>query len=58
MELLTDKLLEAETGISAETWRWKRGRGEGPAFIKIGRRVYYKRADVEAWFDSHRQASA
>ncbi|KGJ18770.1 hypothetical protein IX57_02690 [Paracoccus sanguinis] len=29
-----------------ERWRWT---GEGPAFIKIGGRVVYRLADVEAY---------
>lgn len=27
-------------------WRWN---GSGPAFCKLGNRVVYKRADLEAW---------
>jgi hypothetical protein len=29
-----------------ENWRW---RGEGPRFVKIGRKVLYRIADVEAY---------
>jgi len=29
-----------------ERWRWT---GEGPSFLKIGGRVAYRIADVEAW---------
>ena len=31
-----------------ERWRWT---GEGPAFIKIGGRVVYAIADLQAWAD-------
>lgn len=31
-----------------QQWRWKR---EGPAYIKVGRAVRYRRADVERWLD-------
>lgn len=29
---------------------WRSGR-TGPAFLKVGRHVRYRRADVEAWID-------
>jgi hypothetical protein len=32
-----------------ETLRYWRWHGEGPPSFKIGRRVMYDRADVEAW---------
>ena len=35
--------VEAQTLV---TWRT---RGEGPDFIKIGRAVYYRRADIAEW---------
>ena len=31
-------------------WRFQ---GEGPPFIKLGRAVRYRRADVEAWLDAN-----
>lgn len=37
--------------------RWKWGR-QGPASITLGGRVYYKRADVEAWLESLKQEGA
>jgi predicted site-specific integrase-resolvase len=37
-----------------ERWRW---RGEGPAFTKIGGRVVYRIADVQAYEDGRRCAS-
>ena len=30
-------------------WRYL---GKGPAFIKVGKHVRYRRSDVEAWLDS------
>ena len=32
-------------------WRWK---GEGPAFVRAGRIIRYRRADVEEWLAAHR----
>ncbi len=45
-------------GISPATLRYWRHRGEGPKSFKLGRRVMYKRADVEAWIQAQYDASA
>ena len=34
--------------------RWRVER-KGPAYIKAGQRVLYRRADVEAWLESRRR---
>ena len=34
-----------------ERWRWK---GDGPAFMKIGGRVVYRIADIEAYENGRR----
>ena len=31
--------------------------GGGPAFVKIGRSILYRRADLEAWLASHSRHS-
>lgn len=46
---LTQSHLAKRWGISPHTlerWRWQ---GEGPRFVKIGGRVRYRIADVEAY---------
>ena len=30
-----------------------RSRGDGPVYCKIGRRVVYRQADLDAWLDAH-----
>ena len=48
-ELLTDDEFGELSGaakITRATWRRK---GLGPRFIKIGRRVFYRRAEIDAW---------
>lgn len=37
-----------------ETWR---SRGGGPAYVKIGRLVRYRRSDVQAFIDAGARAS-
>jgi predicted DNA-binding transcriptional regulator AlpA len=41
-------------GMSRAWLRQSRMRGRGPAFIRIGRSVRYRLADLEAWLDAHR----
>jgi excisionase family DNA binding protein len=46
------------TGISKETLKFWRQRGKGPAHFKLGRRVFYDRAAVDAYIDEQRRAAA
>lgn len=54
-ELLDHSGLEVMTGIPQSTWRWMRHNGTGPKSIKIGRRVYYDKAEVLEWLNNHRE---
>jgi predicted DNA-binding transcriptional regulator AlpA len=36
-------------------YRW-RSVGRGPQAYRIGRRLLYRRADVEAWFEQHAES--
>ena len=40
------------TRLSEDTIRWLRHTGTGPRSGKLGRRVVYKRSDVQAWIDA------
>ncbi|WP_017616591.1 helix-turn-helix transcriptional regulator [Nocardiopsis salina] len=58
MRLVSPTELSECTDIPAQTlanWRWK---GEGPAWIKLGRHVRYRWADVEKWLDANAQGGA
>ncbi|MBA3250758.1 MAG: helix-turn-helix domain-containing protein [Geodermatophilaceae bacterium] len=48
--LLTDEVA-ACIRVPAATLRYWRHCGTGPRSFKVGRRVMYRRADVEAWLD-------
>ncbi len=40
-------------GVPVETlaqWRYRR---QGPAYVKLGRRVVYRTADLDAWMDAN-----
>ena len=47
----TARLLDKKRNTLAG-WRCA---GEGPAFVKVGRRVYYRRADIMAWLGTQRR---
>jgi DNA-binding transcriptional MerR regulator len=54
-ELLTVADVAEMTRLSAGTLRYWRALGEGgPASFKLGRRVMYRRADVEKWLEESR----
>lgn len=44
-------------GLSASYMNKLRVSGDGPAFHKIGRRVLYRRNDLEQWLNSRRFAN-
>jgi excisionase family DNA binding protein len=49
------KLLQVKGG-TLENWRYNRVRGhKGPAYIKVGGVVRYRRADVERWMEQHQE---
>lgn len=39
--------------IPLSTARYWRHNGQGPKFVRIGRRVMARRSDVEAWINAH-----
>jgi predicted DNA-binding transcriptional regulator AlpA len=44
-------------GLGKSTLDKLRVTGGGPAYIKIGKRVVYDPADLDAWFAKHRRTS-
>ena len=48
-DFLRDRELAQEFDCPPETLATWRHRGIGPPYTKIGRSVWYRRADVEAW---------
>jgi predicted DNA-binding transcriptional regulator AlpA len=44
-------------GISVSTLSKRRVFGDGPKYLKLGRRVVYDTRDLEAWLDTRRRAS-
>lgn len=40
--------------LTLRKWRWE---GKGPRYIKIGRKVAYKKEDLSNWIDSQSRTS-
>jgi len=51
-DYLTVEEVAEMTRLSPSTIRWYRHTGTGPKSFKIGRRIAYRRTDVEAWLDA------
>ncbi|RMF11364.1 MAG: DNA-binding protein [Alphaproteobacteria bacterium] len=54
---LTTQQAAGYTKLAVSTLTKKRLTGEGPAFVKIGRRVVYRRQDLDEWLERHRRMS-
>lgn len=51
--LFTPTDVAAMLGLSPHTlamWRWEK---KGPAFVKLGRNVFYRLDDVKLWIDAN-----
>lgn len=56
-ELLQTRQVEQEYGINAGTLRFWRSTNQGPASFALGRRVVYRRSEVERWISEQEQAT-
>jgi hypothetical protein len=55
-ELLPPDTVAAELHLRRETLTSWRANGRGPNFVKVGRAVFYRRADLAEWLGAqHRQ---
>ena len=50
-ERLTIDEVAAAYKIPVATLRYWRARGEGPRSFRLGRRVFYRKQDCDAWVD-------
>ena len=51
-DLLTTEEAAAHVGVSPRTLERYRVTGAGPRFLKVGRKVLYRLADLDAWLES------
>lgn len=49
---LTVPEIAERTHLSVDTIRWYRHTGAGPRTFRLGRRVFAKESDVEAWIEA------
>jgi predicted DNA-binding transcriptional regulator AlpA len=57
-ELLRTREVHEKTGISVDTLRWWRHRGEGPPSFKMGKKIVVYPADsLEIWIRNQQAAS-
>lgn len=49
---INPKTVEADYGIPVGTLANMRSKGTGPTYLKVGAKVLYNRAAVEAWLES------
>jgi predicted DNA-binding transcriptional regulator AlpA len=57
-EWLDSRQLAAEIGVAAVTLKAWRAVGTGPAYVKVGRLIRYRRSAVAAWLASRTVTSA
>jgi predicted DNA-binding transcriptional regulator AlpA len=57
-ELLLLEEVSELTRIPVPSLRFYRHNGKGPKSFRLGNRVVYKRADVEAWIEQRYNAEA
>lgn len=56
-ELLTVRQVSGLIGIPEATLRYWRHANQGPASFALGRRVLYRRSEVERWISTQEQAT-
>lgn len=56
--ILGTQQLSAETGIPVGTLRFWRHVGLGPVSFKLGRRVVYRRDEIDRWLADSEEATA
>ena len=52
MGLMSEEDLALLIGVKLDTLQVWRSEGAGPAYCKLGRAVFYRRADVHNWIQS------
>lgn len=52
--LITNDEAARLLGLKPQTLMMWRHESRGPAYVKVGRYVYYRRTDLSSWLTSHR----
>jgi predicted DNA-binding transcriptional regulator AlpA len=56
-ELLTIEQTAQVLGVSPKTLHNKRSQGRGPLSFRVGKRIMYRRSDLDAYLESARVAT-
>lgn len=56
-EFLTTQRVSKITGVPVTTLRYWRHFGSGPASFTLGRRVVYRRSEIERWIAEQEEAT-
>ena len=56
-DLLSPTDLAALRGVDERTLAVERSQGCGPDYVKLGRAVYYRGADIKAWIEMNVRAA-
>ncbi len=57
MEIMTTRQVSETTGIPVGTLRFWRHTNQGPASFALGRKVVYRRSELEAWIAEQESAT-
>lgn len=52
LDLIEDTVFAAAIGVEPQTLAVWRSEGHGPAYYKLGRKVFYRREALRPWIDS------
>lgn len=52
-ELVPPAELAKMLGITTGALANNRSAGKGPRYVKLGKKVFYRRSDIEAWIDAN-----
>lgn len=55
LDLIPEKEYAAARGVCIRTVQRDRALRTGPAFVKLGRKIYYRKAAIEAWLLAQEQ---
>lgn len=50
--LTIEDMIDRYDGTTRQTWAQARYEGRGPAFFRVGRKIFYRLEDVLAWEES------
>lgn len=55
LDLIPEKEYAAARGVCIRTVQRERALRTGPAFVKLGRKIYYRKAAIETWLLAQEQ---